>query len=115
MLGSSLIAPGGYGAPDMLPPAQATPTAVTLLSGAKSPEGDFHATTGFRLIQNTILLDALPGNTSAEQSFVLDSGAPMTLSRRSWRATSLCCHWRTSDWLGQRAVISRYRSRKSPR
>ena len=80
MLGSSLIAPGGYGAPDMLPPAQATPTAVTLLSGAKSPEGDFHATTGFRLIQNTILLDALPGNATAEQSFVLDSGAPMTLA-----------------------------------
>jgi predicted aspartyl protease len=80
LLGSSLLATTGHSAPETAKPAQSIPTGVTLLSGSKSPDGDFRVTTEFRLSQNTILLEAQPEGASSVASFVVDSGAPMTIA-----------------------------------
>ncbi|CAA0124015.1 Uncharacterised protein [Halioglobus japonicus] len=66
--------------PGTSPVHQAAPTAGTLLLGARTARDNFNVTTGFRLVQNTIQLDALFANTAAQKAFILDSGAPMTIA-----------------------------------
>ncbi len=61
-------------------PAAATVSAAGLLSGAQPPDTGFRGTAGFRLTQNTIQLNAQLGSASPTNSFVLDSGAPMTIA-----------------------------------
>jgi predicted aspartyl protease len=89
ILGSSLIATAGYSESESPEPASAAPSGTTLLAGSKPPAGDFNVTTGFRLTQNTILLDALPGSASSTESFVVDSGAPLTIAPSLARELSL--------------------------
>ena len=56
-------------------------TAVTaLLSSARTTDSDFLVNVGFRLTQNTIQLEAQAAGAKAPDTFVLDSGAPMTVS-----------------------------------
>jgi predicted aspartyl protease len=80
VVGSLLFASSAYTESGASTPARSAPTEETLLSGAKSPEGDFRVATGFRLNQNTILLQAQPEGASSVESFVVDSGAPMTIA-----------------------------------
>ncbi len=58
----------------------AAPSATALLAGAKTAERDFHVITPFRLTQNTIQMDTLLDSASAAHTFILDSGAPMTIA-----------------------------------
>ena len=51
-----------------------------LLAGVNPTQDSFNVITEFRLKQNTILLDARPGSAAAVQSFVMDSGAPVTIA-----------------------------------
>lgn len=88
-IGSFLIATGACGEVRDLSSAAATPTAESLLAGAKPGSNNFHATVGFRLTQNTIQLNAQPGSASSVESFVLDSGAPMTIAPRLARELGL--------------------------
>lgn len=81
-LGASLSAAGVGAQTSAAPSAEAVDTGTALLSGARSPDGDFHATTGFRLMQNTILLDTQPAGASSVARFVVDSGAPVTIAPR---------------------------------
>lgn len=89
VLGSSLLASSGYSETAISKDAQSIPTGVTLLTGAEPPVGDFHVTTGFRLNQNTILLEAGLEGASSAISFVIDSGAPMTIAPRLAREFDL--------------------------
>jgi predicted aspartyl protease len=80
LLVPSLIATSACSEPDLANTAQGTPTGMTLLAGAKSAQDNFHVTTEFRLKQNTILVDARQGGAASSESFVVDSGAPMTIA-----------------------------------
>lgn len=56
-------------------------TAVTaVLTSARTRDSDFLVSIGFRLTQNTIQLEAQAAGAMASDTFVLDSGAPMTVS-----------------------------------
>ena len=78
-LGASLIATAVHA--DTVSAAAATPpTADTLLAGAQTANEDFTVTTGFRLTQNTIQLDTHLDGAATASTFILDSGAPMTIA-----------------------------------
>ncbi len=80
VVGSLLFANSACSESEVSKSARSAPTEETLLSGAKAPQRDFHVATGFRLNQNTILLEARPEGASSVESFVVDSGAPMTIA-----------------------------------
>jgi hypothetical protein len=63
-----------------LPGIQADPTAAKLLTGASTETSDYLASVHFQLTQNTIRLNAHAGTAAGARSFILDSGAPMTIS-----------------------------------
>lgn len=73
-----LLATSVYGA--TAPVTQATPNAETLLASAEPAEKHFTVTTGFRLTQNTIQLDTRLEGSTKVNTFILDSGAPMTIA-----------------------------------
>jgi hypothetical protein len=79
-LGASLPVTGRCSGPDALHVAPTVTTAEALLSGVSPVKSDFYATIDFRLTQNTILLNARLGSRLPEDTFVLDSGAPMTIA-----------------------------------
>lgn len=79
-LGASLPVTGRCSEPDALHVAPTVTTAEALLSGVSPVKSDFYATIDFRLTQNTILLNARLGSRLPEDTFVLDSGAPMTIA-----------------------------------
>ncbi len=56
--------------------------AASLLSSSRAAEEGFLGRSGFRLTQNTIQLNAQIGAASTTDTFVLDSGAPMTIAPR---------------------------------
>ena len=55
-------------------------TASELLSSTSVAEDNFKVTTGFRLVQNTIQLQTLLADRAVQSTFILDSGAPMTIA-----------------------------------
>lgn len=63
--------------------------ASALLSAPRAPKPGFRGSSGFRLTQNTIQLNAQIGTASATDTFVLDSGAPMTIAPRLGRDLGL--------------------------
>ncbi|MCB1704640.1 MAG: aspartyl protease family protein [Halioglobus sp.] len=76
-----MLAPNGLRADgDAAAPGHAGPTAETLLAGAATAERDFRVTAGFRLTQNTIQLDTSVDSSPDVDTFILDSGAPMTIA-----------------------------------
>ena len=78
-LGASLVATAVHA--DTASVAAATPpTADTLLAGGQTANRNFTVTTGFRLTQNTIQLDTHLDGASTTSTFILDSGAPMTIA-----------------------------------
>lgn len=79
-LGASLSATDVHSETANAPVANAAPSAATLLANAKPAKSNFNVTTGFHLTQNTIQLDTLLGNASPAYTFILDSGAPMTIA-----------------------------------
>lgn len=80
VLGSALVTSTSYSETQKIYSAQTPFTGTTLLAGAIPPGGDFNVTTGFRLNQNTILVDARTGSATSVKSFVVDSGAPFTIA-----------------------------------
>lgn len=54
--------------------------AADVLRGAKAPPAPFHATTSFRMTQNSIQVEATLDGRRAQGPLLLDSGAPMTIS-----------------------------------
>jgi hypothetical protein len=79
MSGASLAATGVHA--DTAPAAPATtPTAEALLAGAQTANRNFTVTTGFHLTQNTIQLDTQLDGAAAASTFIIDSGAPMTIA-----------------------------------
>lgn len=89
VFGSSLFAMGARGEVGALLAAQAIPTVDLLLAGSKPAESEFYVTVPFRMTQNTIQLDARLDGASAIETFVLDSGAPMTIAPRLARELDL--------------------------
>tara|TARA_R110002072_G_scaffold84388_4_gene191309 strand:- start:16083 stop:17426 length:1344 start_codon:yes stop_codon:yes gene_type:complete len=69
--------------------ANATPTAQALLSGATTAARDFNVTTAFHLTQNTIQVDTLLDRSATSSTFILDSGAPMTIAASLVQALDL--------------------------
>lgn len=51
------------------------------MSGATAPSGPFTTTAGFRLTQNAIQVEATLDGQTKPRTFLLDSGAPMTISQ----------------------------------
>jgi hypothetical protein len=80
VLGSSLPAIGFCAEASGSAVSPAAPSATTLLAGAKTAERDFNVITPFRLTQNTIQVDTQLDSASAAHTFILDSGAPMTIA-----------------------------------
>lgn len=71
----------GFGAGADPHPAAGDPTtALSLLESATPAREHFSVSTGFRLTQNTIQVDALPEGAVSASSFIVDSGAPMTVA-----------------------------------
>jgi hypothetical protein len=71
------------------PPAHAAGPTPSLFASSRAPAVGFHGTLGFQLTQNTIQLNAQLGPASPTRTFVLDSGAPMTISPRLANALEL--------------------------
>lgn len=79
-LGAWLMILGACVSGAELPGAQAAPTAEELLTGSGTDTSDYLVSAHFKLTQNTIRLPAHAGNAATAQTFILDSGAPMTIS-----------------------------------
>ena len=58
------------------------PAASTILAGVTAPIAPFEGSAPFRLEQNSIQVRATLAGEARERTFVLDSGAPMTISSR---------------------------------
>lgn len=80
MLGVSLLASEVQSDSASTPVAPATPSAATLLTSTTAAQRNFTVTTGFRLTQNTIQLDTQLDGSAKVNTFILDSGAPMTIA-----------------------------------
>lgn len=89
LLGSSLSALSVNAQPEVSPASKALTSGELLLSGARTAQSEFLVTTGFALKQNTIQLQARPGSGSSIQTFILDSGAPMTIAPQLERELGL--------------------------
>lgn len=81
-LGASLLATWAHADKASTPDATAAPSAEALLAGAATAQKHFSVTTGFRLTQNTIQLDTQLDGSAQVHTFILDSGAPMTIAPR---------------------------------
>ncbi len=62
------------------PGTRAAPTATELLTGTGTDNSEYLVSTHFELTQNTIRLQADTGSAAPARTFILDSGAPMTIS-----------------------------------
>lgn len=67
----------------------AAPTAQALLSGATTAGRSFNVTTAFHLTQNTIQVDTVLDSSATRSTFILDSGAPMTIAASLVQALNL--------------------------
>lgn len=77
LLGSGVEADSG-GAAGAAPVA--TPNATDLLKRVKPAQAHFHVSSGFRLTQNTIQLDTQLDGALSTSTFIVDSGAPVTIA-----------------------------------
>jgi hypothetical protein len=79
-VGTCLIVLGACASGAELSGTQAAPTAAELLTGTGIDTSDYLVSTPFELTQNTIRLKAHVGSAATARTFILDSGAPMTIS-----------------------------------